>query len=98
MTTQTVNVNLKISDFLEVNNLLAELPEIVRQLESCGYECQAGKLEMNTAFIRMKEVLAELESGLTPHVLDGDYCTCKFSDFVEIVSGEICQFCNRPRQ
>lgn len=36
------------------------LKEIVEQLESCGYTCQAGPLENNTAFVKLKE-LAEAE-------------------------------------
>ena len=38
------------------------LGEIVKQLESCGYECEAGFLENNTAFIALKE-LAEKDVG-----------------------------------
>lgn len=37
-----------------------KLKEIVEQLESCKYECQAGPLENNVAFIELKE-LAEQE-------------------------------------
>lgn len=37
-----------------------ELKEIIEQLESCKFECQAGPLENNTAFIALKEY-AELE-------------------------------------
>lgn len=32
------------------------LKEIVEQLESCGYECEAGKLEFNVAFIALKKM------------------------------------------
>lgn len=41
------------------------LAEIVAQLEACGYRCEAGPLELNTAFIALKQ-RAELEkqSGL----------------------------------
>lgn len=35
---------------------LTELQRIIDQLELCGYECQGGPLEMNTAFIRLKEI------------------------------------------
>lgn len=35
------------------------LKEIVEQLESCGYECEAGPLSNNTAFIELKERAAE---------------------------------------
>src|SRR5688572_261964 len=34
------------------------LPAIIAQLESCGYECQAGPLGNNTAFIELKEIAA----------------------------------------
>lgn len=36
------------------------LKEIVEQLEKCGFECEAGPLENNTAFVELKEP-AELE-------------------------------------
>lgn len=32
----------------------ATLTDIVKQLEMCGYECEAGKLVMNVAFIELK--------------------------------------------
>jgi hypothetical protein len=35
------------------------LQEIIEQLESCHYECEAGTLENNAAFRKMKQV-AEL--------------------------------------
>ncbi len=35
-------------------NSHAELPEIIEQLESCNFECEAGPLELNMAFIRLK--------------------------------------------
>lgn len=35
---------------------MSRLRAIVEQLESCGYECVAGKLELNTAFIELKEI------------------------------------------
>lgn len=34
------------------------LKEIVKQIESCGYECEAGPLENNQAFQRLKELAA----------------------------------------
>lgn len=46
---------------------LTELQEIVNQLELCGYECQGGPLEMNTAFIRLKEIAHD---GTIPTKLD----------------------------
>jgi hypothetical protein len=33
-----------------------ELKDIVNQLEACNYECEAGKLENNTAFVLLKEL------------------------------------------
>jgi hypothetical protein len=30
--------------------------EYIKQLEMCGYMCQAGPLENNTAFIALKEI------------------------------------------
>ena len=32
------------------------LKEIVAQLEACHYECQAGPLEMNVAFVNLKKM------------------------------------------
>ena len=32
----------------------ANLAEIVEQLESCGYECEAGVMTMNVAFQELK--------------------------------------------
>ena len=32
------------------------LPEIIRQLESCGYTCEAGPLENNTAFSALRSI------------------------------------------
>jgi hypothetical protein len=34
--------------------LTASLADIVQQLESCGYRCEAGPLELNIAFIELK--------------------------------------------
>lgn len=39
---------------------------IVEQLESCGYECEAGPLENNTAFLALRELsdlVTETEEG-----------------------------------
>jgi hypothetical protein len=33
-----------------------ELKEIIYQLEMCRFECEAGPLEMNEAFIALKEM------------------------------------------
>lgn len=38
-----------------------ELKEIVEQLEACGFECEAGPLENNTAFVELKK-RAEFET------------------------------------
>lgn len=38
-----------------------KLKAIVEQLKSCGYECEGGYLENNTAFIELEE-LAESEA------------------------------------
>jgi hypothetical protein len=37
-------------------NEYKELKDIVEQLELCNYECEAGKLENNTAFVLLKEL------------------------------------------
>lgn len=33
-----------------------EIEAIIAQLESCGYECQGGPLELNVAFIKLKDL------------------------------------------
>ena len=35
------------------------LPAIVRQLKCCGFECEAGPLELNTAFIALEALKGE---------------------------------------
>lgn len=47
---------------------LDELRQIVEQLELCGYECQGVPLEMNTAFIRLKEAACREKEA--PHEQD----------------------------
>ena len=37
------------------------LREIIEQLESCNYECEAGSLERNIAFIELKERVEFIE-------------------------------------
>lgn len=39
------------------------LKQIVEQLESCNFECEAGPLENNVAFIELKR-MAEFESKI----------------------------------
>lgn len=34
------------------------LAEIIEQLESCGYECEAGPLELNAAFVEVKGMVS----------------------------------------
>lgn len=50
-------------------NSTMTLPEIVAQLKSCGFECDAGRLEFNAAFQALAELAgreAEEVSALTP--------------------------------
>lgn len=37
------------------------LLEIVEQLKSCGYRCEAGSLEMNTAFVELERMATVLQ-------------------------------------
>jgi hypothetical protein len=37
------------------------LQEIVEQLESCNYECEAGTLENNVAWRELKQIIAYAE-------------------------------------
>jgi len=62
------------------------LIEIVLQLLSCDYECQAGKLENNVAF---QELMSRaLNEGCTNTMIAGDYyittlggeCSLQFSE------------------
>lgn len=47
----------KIADLmLPPNTSRYALCAIVEQLESCGFECEGGPLELNTAFIALKEM------------------------------------------
>lgn len=39
----------------------AGMDELIRQLESCGYRCEAGALENNLAYIELKRRVLELE-------------------------------------
>lgn len=39
-----------------------KLKEIVEQLKACGYQCEAGPLENNVAFIALEQ-RAEQEEG-----------------------------------
>lgn len=39
----------------------ASINELFEQLEMCDYECEAGILTMNVAFIELKRRLTELE-------------------------------------
>ena len=45
----------------ETSPIYKNLSEIVAQLEWCGYECEAGPLTHNTAFIALKEMAAQGE-------------------------------------
>lgn len=46
---------------------MEEMLELIRQLEACGYTCEAGPLENNIAFIQLK-AMADDE----PILVDGD--------------------------
>jgi len=37
------------------------LKECIRQLESCNFECEAGKLECNIAFKQLKDLVERVE-------------------------------------
>lgn len=39
------------------------LKDVVEQLEACHYECEAGALENNVAFIRLKEIANALSAS-----------------------------------
>ncbi|WP_342512262.1 hypothetical protein MKY34_16785 [Sporosarcina sp. FSL K6-1522] len=48
-----------------------ELRKIVKVLESCRYECEAGPLENNTAFIALKELAESEEDRILQEKADG---------------------------
>lgn len=48
---------------MDTNNFQNNLPEIIKQLESCGYSCEAGSLENNLAFIELKRMAGNLEEA-----------------------------------
>lgn len=66
----SVNVNVSANEFAETMDLISELPGIVSQIESCNFSCEAGSIEMNKSFIRLKEILSNIESGLTQRTPD----------------------------
>jgi hypothetical protein len=53
------------------------LAEIIEQLEACGYECEAGRLENNVVWQRLKtwlmveEVIRKVRKGDWPHSNEG---------------------------
>ncbi|KAA0941611.1 hypothetical protein FQ087_20865 [Sporosarcina sp. ANT_H38] len=47
------------------------LKEIVEQLQKCGFECEAGPLENNTAFIELKELADSEEDRVLQDKADG---------------------------
>lgn len=40
------------------------LPEIIAQLEACHFECEAGPLEMNVAFVELKKMAYHQEERM----------------------------------
>lgn len=44
------------------------ISEIVEQLETCGYKCEAGPLENNVAFLELKQKAEDLD--LFPDLID----------------------------
>ena len=45
------------SAFHTTISILSELPKIIEQLESCNYMCEAGTLENNVGFLRLKQIM-----------------------------------------
>lgn len=48
---------------MNTNIFSNNLPEIIKQLESCGYNCEAGSLQNNVAFIELKRMADNLEEA-----------------------------------
>lgn len=46
----------------ETKPVYGTITDIVNQLESCGYTCEGGPLEMNMAFVKLKEI-SDLEKA-----------------------------------
>lgn len=43
-----------------------DLIEIVKEIEKCGFECEAGPITNNLAFIELKNIARQTEELLTP--------------------------------
>ena len=48
---------------MNTNSFSNNLPEIIKQLESCGYNCEGGSLQNNVAFIELKRMADNLEEA-----------------------------------
>ena len=64
---------------MEVRTLIGA----IRQLESCGYECEAGPLENNEAFQELKKIAES----------DCDSCIEEFNTSFDEQQKEVCQKC-----
>lgn len=65
------------------------LPEIIVQLEACRFECEAGPLEMNVAFVELKKMATRQEERMYKFkVLIRDYLVPIFvqADSYEVIN------------
>lgn len=69
----------------------ASTNELIEQLEMCGYECEAGILTMNVAFIELKQKLVEQENALRFYADFNNYSSNTAHNGYDVVSdkGEI---------
>ena len=44
-----------------IRTMSMRLDELIPQLKSCGYECEAGKLECNIAFRQVSHIIERLD-------------------------------------
>lgn len=49
---------------MDLHELKQELKDIVKQLEWCNYECEAGPLVNNVKFQRLKEIAGTMPSRI----------------------------------
>lgn len=64
------------------------LPEIVEQLRACQYECQAGALENNVAFVEL-ERLAQSSASVDALLIGYEERIADYSDDVRVLISEI---------
>lgn len=70
------------------------LPEIIAQLEACRFECEAGPLEMNVAFVELKKMATRQEERMSKYnvlvkLLDRPKPIYVWANSYEVVEGTL---------